>query len=98
MHSLRYGVLPVARATRGIEQIITDYDPAADTGHGFLFYQYGSEPFWDAIKRAREVFRDRPEWERLMKRALSRDFSWARAAESYEQLYGGLLAQGLQAA
>ncbi len=98
MHSLRYGVLPVARATRGIEQIITDYDPAAGTGHGFLFYEYGSEPFWDAIKRAREVFRDRPEWERLMKRALARDFSWARAAESYEQLYGALLAQESQAA
>ena len=92
MHSLRYGVLPVARATRGIEQIITDYDPAADSGHGFLFYEYGSEPFWDAIKRAREVFGDRAEWERLMKRAVARDFSWARAAERYEVLYGSLVA------
>lgn len=97
MHSLRYGVLPVARATRGIEQIITDYDPAANTGHGFLFYDYGSEPFWDAIKRAREVFRDREEWKRLMKRAVSRDFSWALAAERYEELYGGLVVEALAA-
>jgi starch synthase len=92
MHSLRYGVLPVARALRGIEQIIVDYDPSLGTGYGFLFYQYGSEPFWDVIKRAREVFADSAEWERLMKRAVGLDFSWAQAAERYEELYGGLAA------
>ncbi len=97
MHSLRYGVLPVARATRGIEQIITDYDPATDVGNGFLFYEYGSEAFWDAIKRAREVFAERAEWERLMKRAVARDFSWAHAAARYEELYGGLVPNALAA-
>jgi starch synthase len=98
MHSLRYGVLPVARALRGIEQIIADYDPSLGTGYGFLFYQYGSEPFWDAIKRAREVFADRAEWERLMKRAVALDFSWAQAAESYEELYDDLVARRVAAA
>ena len=98
MHSLKYGVLPVARATRGMEQIIADYDPSTDSGYGFLFYDYGSEPFWDAIKRAREVFADREEWERLMKRAIALDFSWALAAESYERLYGQLVAHAAVAA
>ena len=93
MHSLKYGVLPIARATRGVEQIIVDYDPSTDSGYGFLFYQYGSEPLWDAIKRAREVFLDRPQWERLMKRALALDFSWALAAERYEELYASLVPQ-----
>ena len=79
-------------------QIITDYDPATSTGHGFLFYEYGSEPFWDAIKRTCEVFRQRKEWERLMKRAITQDFSWAKAAERYEELYGTLVAQGKRAA
>jgi starch synthase len=92
MHSLKYGVLPVARAIRGVEQIILDYDPSAHSGYGFLFYEYGSEPFWDAIKRAREIFADRDEWERLIRRAMSCDFSWALAAERYEQLYRGLVA------
>jgi starch synthase len=90
MHSLKYGVLPIARAARGVEQIIVDYDPSTDTGYGFLFYEYGSEPLWDAIKRAKEVFADRAEWERLMHRAITLDFSWALAAESYERLYGPL--------
>lgn len=93
MHSLRYGVLPVARGSRGMNQIIADYDPATNSGYGFLFYEYSSEAFWDAIKRAREVFRDRPEWERLMKRAITRDFSWAQAAARYEELYGSLVSQ-----
>ena len=92
MHSLRYGVLPVARGSRGVEQIIADYDPASDSGYGFLFYEYGSEPFWDAIKRARGVFADRAEWERLTKRAVARDFSWTHAAERYEELYANLIA------
>jgi starch synthase len=91
MHSLKYGVLPIARATRGIEQIILDYNPATNSGYGFLFYQYGSEPLWDAIKRAKEIFADRAEWERLMERAIALDFSWALAAERYEKLYGDLI-------
>lgn len=91
MHSLKYGVLPVARATRGIYQIIVDYDPSLGAGYGFLFYEYGSEAFWDTIKRAREVFADRAEWERLMHRAAALDFSWALAAARYEELYGELV-------
>ena len=98
MHSLKYGVLPVARAIRGVEQIIRDYDPSTQSGYGFLFYEYGSEPFWDAIKRAREIFADRPEWERIIKRAMACDFSWALAAERYEELYGGLVAGRSEAA
>lgn len=91
MHSLRYGVLPIARGTRGIEQIIADYDPATDTGHGFLFYEYGPEAFWDTIKRAREIYRDRATWERMARRASLLDFSWPHAAGEYEALYRSLL-------
>src|SRR5256886_1776693 len=59
MYSLKYGALPVARATGGIQEIIEDYDPAADSGYGFLCYEYSTEAFWDAIKRAGAIFRDR---------------------------------------
>ena len=98
MHSLKYGVLPIARGTRGVEQIIVDYDPATNTGYGFLFYEYGSEPLWDAIKRAKEIFMQREEWERLMRRAIDLDFSWEVAAESYERLYGQLISHPAAAA
>ena len=87
MYSLKYGALPVARATGGIQEIIEDYDPATDAGYGFLCYEYSTEAFWDAMKCARDIFHDRELWRRLMGRALARNFSWATAAQRYEQLY-----------
>jgi starch synthase len=94
MYNLKYGALPVARATGGIQEIIEDYDPAADRGCGFLCYEYSSEAFWDAIKRVRGIYRDRNVWTRLMKRAITRNFSWDTAAEHYEKLYRKLLRAG----
>jgi starch synthase len=87
IYSLKYGAIPIARATGGIQEIIEDYDPTSDTGYGFLCYEYSTEAFWDAIKRARDVFRNRELWLRLMERAMSRNFSWDVAAQRYEQLY-----------
>src|SRR6266446_6819560 len=87
MYSLKYGALPVARATGGIQEIIEDYDPTADSGYGFLCYEYSTEAFWDTIKRARQTFCDRKVWSRLMKRAMARKFSWGGSAQRYEILY-----------
>jgi starch synthase len=91
MYNLKYGALPVARATGGIQQIIEDYDPVADNGYGFLCYDYSTEAFWDAMKRARGLFNDRKVWTKLMKRAMARDFSWDASARRYEELYGELI-------
>jgi starch synthase len=91
MYSLKYGALPVARATGGIQEIIADYDPTTDAGYGFLYYDASAEAFWDAIKRAREVFHDEPVWRALMQRAMAREFSWQSAAERYEALYSELI-------
>jgi starch synthase len=87
MYSLRYGALPIARATGGIQEIIEDYDPWSDSGYGFLYYDSSAEPFWDAIKRAREVFDDPVVWTKLIERAMQQNFSWEKAALQYEQIY-----------
>jgi starch synthase len=87
MYNLKYGALPVARVTGGIQEIIEDYDPTTDSGYGFLCYQYSSDAFWDSIKRASQIFRDQPVWTKLMKRAMARNFSWDASAEHYEALY-----------
>jgi starch synthase len=87
MYSLKYGALPVARATGGIQEIIEDYDPSMDAGFGFLCYEKTPEAFWDAMKRARELFHERTTWATLVERAMARDFSWSEAAERYENLY-----------
>jgi starch synthase len=87
MYSLKYAALPVARATGGIQEIIEDYDPTLDRGYGFLFYEYSTEAFWDAIKRAREIFQDGALWVTLAERAMSRNFAWETSAQRYEQVY-----------
>jgi starch synthase len=87
MYSLKYGALPVARATGGIQEIIEDYDPTMDAGFGFLCYEKNPDAFWDSIKRARATFHDTTLWTALVERAMSRDFSWNEAAERYERVY-----------
>jgi starch synthase len=98
MYSLKYGALPVARVTGGIQEILQDYEPTADSGYGFLCYEYSSDAFWDAIKRARQIFRNRALWTALMKRAMTRNFSWETAAERYEALYRELVNENSRAA
>jgi starch synthase len=93
MYSLKYGALPVARATGGIQDIIEDYDPTLERGYGFLCYDYSSDAFWDAIKRATALFRDPPLWGTLMQRAMEREFSWDRSTERYQQLYRELVGE-----
>jgi starch synthase len=98
MYNLKYGALPVARVTGGIQEIIEDYDPTTDSGYGFLCYEYSSEAFWDAMKRARGLFNDSKLWTTLMKRAMARNFSWDVSAQRYEALYRELVGTGNQAA
>ena len=87
MYSLKYGALPVARATGGIQEIIEDYDPTLNSGFGFLCYENTPDAFWDSIKRSREIFQDKTLWAALVERAMSRDFSWQAVAERYEAVY-----------
>lgn len=90
MYSLKYGALPVACATGGIQEIIEDYDPTLNSGYGFLCYENTPDAFWDSIKRAREIFQDKMLWTALVERAMSRDFSWEAVAERYEAVYAQL--------
>ena len=98
MHSLKHGVTPGgARRARGR----TNYRrlrPSTRSGYGFLFYEYSSEPLWDAIKRAKELFADREEWRRLMQRAIALDFSWALAAGTTSECMENLVAHSAVAA
>jgi starch synthase len=84
--------------TGGIQEIIEDYDPTADSGYGFLCYEYSSEAFWDAIKRARQIYCDGRLWTKLMKRAMAQNFSWDVSAQRYEALYRELVTTSGEAA
>lgn len=91
VHHLKYGTIPVARALSGLHQIIPDYDPATNSGTGFLFYSEGPEALWDAVGRAKELYRQPAEWKTLVQRAMQADFSWKASAAQFERLYQQLV-------
>jgi starch synthase len=87
IYSLKYGTIPVVRATGGLDDTIEDYDAAPDGGTGFKFYPYSGEEFLRAIKRALKVFQDDKAWTQLILRCMAKDFSWEQSARQYVNLY-----------
>lgn len=85
--SLRYGTIPVVRATGGLKDSILEFDPQNLTGNGFVFSRYCIEEFLGAIKRAISIYKEKVLWRRLMTNAMREDFSWNRRAEEYVKLY-----------
>jgi len=85
--ALRYGTIPVVRATGGLADTIRDYDPVAHTGNGFRFGPYDSWQFFAAVVRAAENFRHPTVWAWLVQHAMKEDVSWSRSAQKYVQLY-----------
>ncbi|MGA3171704.1 MAG: glycogen synthase GlgA [Chthoniobacteraceae bacterium] len=91
MYALKYGTAPIARASGGLYQILTDYDPTTGAGNGFLFYAYTPEALWDSMVRAKDHFADAKAWEGLKRQGMKCDFSWANAAAEYEKVYESLV-------
>ncbi|HKB18997.1 MAG TPA: glycogen/starch synthase [Candidatus Dormibacteraeota bacterium] len=85
--ALRYGTIPVVRATGGLADTIRDYDPVAHTGNGFRFGPYDAWQFFAAVVRAAENFRHPAVWSWLIQHAMKEDVSWSRSAQKYVQLY-----------
>jgi starch synthase len=87
MYSLRYGTVPVVRATGGLDDVIEAHDWALDRGNGFKFAPYEAEAILTTMQQALAVYRDRAAWERLMRRGMAADFSWSKPAQEYVTLY-----------
>ena len=87
MYSLRYGTVPIVRATGGLVDTVEPYDPATGEGTGFRFdHADGTGMIW-AIDQALGLHQDRKAWETLMRRGMKRDFSWERSAREYVALF-----------
>ena len=93
MYSMRYGTVPVVRATGGLDDMIEAYEPGLDRGNGFKFESYDAEALLATLQRALTLYRDRAAWERLMRRGMQADFSWAKSAQAYADLYATALAR-----
>lgn len=88
MISLRYGTIPVVRATGGLAETIIDYDENNLEGNGFSFEEFSVNGFKLALNRALDVYKNNPEiWSELILRALNSDFSWKKPSRTYLELY-----------
>jgi len=90
MYALKYGTVPLVRATGGLRDTVAEFDPQRGTGNGFMFAEYRAGALVDAIARARRLFADRVAWHRLMDNCFSADFSWTASARRYLQWFDDL--------
>lgn len=91
LYSLKYGTIPVVRATGGLKDTVEEYDPETSRGNGFVFVPFEGSAFLAAVDRALDLFHHATQWTALMKRAMAADFSWDRPARAYADLYQELL-------
>ena len=83
--SLRYGTLPIVRETGGLRDTVIPYNKEKSTG--FSFKNYNAHDMLYTVRYAEEIFKDKKEWSKIVKRAMSADFSWKTSAKKYEMLY-----------
>lgn len=91
IYSLRYGTVPVVRATGGLVDTVTPFDyetpRAMAQGTGFSFKEYTGEALLRTMRKALAVHRDKPTWRRLQANGMKKDFSWQASATEYGRLY-----------
>jgi starch synthase len=91
LYSLKYGTVPVVRATGGLADTIVDCTPqslAEGTATGFSFVPYTSAALVGTVQRALQLYRGSPEkWLALMRTGMQQDWSWDRIAGEYDKLY-----------
>ncbi len=90
MYSLRYGTVPVVRATGGLADSVEPYDPATGQGTGIVFRDFTPAALEAALHTALDLHAAPDHWSRLMRNGMSRDFSWKRQGARYVELYESL--------
>jgi starch synthase len=87
IYSLKYGTVPIVRATGGLEDTVESFDVQHGTGTGFKFEPYTGAALLDAVRQALHHFTDERIWKRIQLNGMSKDFSWKRPATEYAKLY-----------
>jgi starch synthase len=87
IYSLRYGTVPVVRATGGLDDTIESFDLEHGTGTGFKFWEYSGGALLHAIRQALHHYSDEGVWKRLQLNGMVKDFSWNTSAAEYAKLY-----------
>ena len=87
IYSMRYGTVPVVRATGGLEDTVEQWNPKTRTGTGFKFARYDPAQLIVAVRQALSTFKNKEDWKQLMLNGMSQNFSWEQPAREYVSVY-----------
>ena len=90
MYSQRYGTVPIVRCVGGLADTVEDASPAnleLGKASGVVFHETSSAALLAAILRALDLFRQKPQWRKIQKTGMQKDFSWKQSARKYLDLY-----------
>lgn len=90
--SMRYGTVPIVRETGGLKDTVEAYNEYENTGTGFSFTNYNAHEMLNIIRYAENTFYNKKRaWNKIVERAMNKDFSWTSSAKEYADLYEQLL-------
>lgn len=87
MYGLKYGTIPVVRATGGLDDTIIEVTPESGKGNGFKFIEYTPEALLATLREALMVYRNEARWNLLQANAMRVNYSWVYTAKKYQNLY-----------
>jgi len=93
MYGLRYGAVPVVRATGGLDDTVDEVDPSTGAGTGFKFEEASAAGLMAAVRRALAAYGRKSVWSGIVREGMTRDFSWPRSAGRYIALYEAVAVQ-----
>ena len=92
--SLRYGTVPIVRETGGLKDTVEPYNEYESKGTGFSFSNYNAHEMLSTIRYAERIYYDKKrEWNKMVDRAMAKDFSWSNSARQYEEMYNWLIGE-----
>ena len=87
MYSMRYGTVPIVRATGGLDDTVQNYDPRAGKGNGFKFQEYRGPALLEKIREALYFYGKPEAWQKIQRNGMMMDNSWSAAAQKYIEIY-----------
>ena len=87
MIAMRYGTVPIVRATGGLKETVENFNEKTGKGNGLVFKAYKSEELMKMIQKAERLFLKKKTWAKMQTNCFKSDFSWARQAEKYIKIY-----------
>lgn len=89
--AMKYGAIPIVRETGGLNDTVHAFNKLSGEGNGFSFQNFNAHDMLFTIRRAIGFYHQQPTWKKLVRAAMSKDYSWAQSAFKYNQLYAELI-------